>query len=181
VSDDDFLSGTSGQVWGVRATSRAAIADFACDAAALVTLEQPRLRRAARVSPRRRVLVLAVQREDAPNILVAARDELLSSHHEVRFESSPVAGRGKFENLDVLLERVPVEGFDWLLVLDDDVALPRVRSRSYVRPRSSRSGHSARCAARHSRRCCRFRRCSSAGGLTRTGRRLRGLAVGARA
>jgi hypothetical protein len=36
-----------------------------------------------------------------------------------------VAGRGKFENLDVLLERVPVEGFDWLLVLDDDVALPR--------------------------------------------------------
>jgi hypothetical protein len=125
VSDDDFLSGTSGQVWGVRATSRAAIADFACDAAAVVTLEQPRLRRAARVSPRRRVLVLAVQREDAPNILKAARDELLSSHHEVRFESSPVAGRGKFENLDVLLERVPVEGFDWLLVLDDDVALPR--------------------------------------------------------
>ena len=110
MSNDDFLSGTSGLVWGIRATSRAAIADFACDAAALVMLEQPRLRRAARVSPRRRVLVLAVQREDAPNILEAARDELLLSHHEVRFESSPVAGRGKFENLDVLLERVPVEG-----------------------------------------------------------------------
>ena len=75
--------------------------------------------------PRRRVLVLAVERENAPNMLAAARAELLSSRHEVRFESVAVAGRGKFENLDLLLERVPLDGFDWLLVLDDDVALPR--------------------------------------------------------
>jgi hypothetical protein len=125
MSDDDFLSGTSGQVWGIRATSRALVADAACDAAALVTLQPWRVRRGAQTWPRRRVLVLAVERDDAPNVLAGARDELLSSHNEVRFESAPVAGRGKFENLDLLLERVPIEGFDWLLVVDDDVALPR--------------------------------------------------------
>jgi GT2 family glycosyltransferase len=122
---DDFLSGTSGQVWGIRATSRAILKDLACDAAALVTLAPWRVRRAAATWPRRRVLALAVEREDVPNVLAAARAEILSSRHEVRFESTPMAGRGKFENLDALLERVPVDGFDWLLLVDDDVVLPR--------------------------------------------------------
>jgi hypothetical protein len=125
ATGDDFLSGTSGQVWGIGATARATVADCACDVAALVTLQRRRVRGAARAWPRRRVLALAVEREDAPNVLAAARTELLSSRHEVRFESSPVGERGKFENLDLLLERTPLDGFDWLLVVDDDVALPR--------------------------------------------------------
>jgi GT2 family glycosyltransferase len=122
---DDFLSGTSGQVWGIRATSRAVAADLACDAAALVTLEPWRVRRVAHTWPRRRVLALAVRRDDVPNVLPAARAELLRSRHDVRFESMPIGGRGKFENLDLLLERIPVDGVDWLLLVDDDVALPR--------------------------------------------------------
>jgi GT2 family glycosyltransferase len=122
---DDFLSGTSGQVWGIRATARATLADVACDLAALVTLEHRRVRRASAAWPRRRVLTLAIERDDAPNVLAAARNELLSSHHDVRFESAAVGERGKFENLDRLLKRVPLDGFDWLLVVDDDVALPR--------------------------------------------------------
>jgi len=36
-----------------------------------------------------------------------------------------VGERGKFENLDLLLERIPVDGVDWLLIVDDDVELPR--------------------------------------------------------
>jgi glycosyltransferase involved in cell wall biosynthesis len=124
IVGDDFLSGTSGQVGGLRATARATTADVACDVAALVTLQPWRVRRRARMWPRRRVLVLAAEREDVPNVLAAARSELLSSHHEVRFESTPVGERGKFENLDLLLDRTPLNGFDWLLVLDDDVALP---------------------------------------------------------
>ena len=124
VSDDDFLSGTAGQVAGIRATSRATVTDVACDVAAIVTLQRWRVRRAARAWPRRRVLALAVERDDAPNVLAAARTELLASRHEVRFESSPMGGRGKFQNLDLLLEQVPVDEFDWLLVVDDDVTLP---------------------------------------------------------
>jgi hypothetical protein len=125
VSDGDFLSGTSGQVWGIRATSRALVKDIGCDAAALISLAPWRVRRAAREWPARRVLVLAVEREDAPNILSAARAELVASRHQVEFASIGIGGRGKFENLNLLLERHPADGFDWLLAIDDDVALPR--------------------------------------------------------
>jgi hypothetical protein len=121
---DDFLSGTSGQIFGVRASSRALAADALCDLAAVARLEPWRLRRAARAAPARRVLVLAVERDDVPNLLVQARDELQRSHHELTFASTTVGGRGKFENLNALLATHPAHGHDWLLVLDDDVALP---------------------------------------------------------
>lgn len=121
----DFLSGTSGQVHGIRAVTRAVIADAGCDAAALATLQPWRLRRAARRSPRRRVLALAVERTDAPNVLAAAVAELARSHHDVEVVTGPVGDRGKFENLNALLERTPAAGYDWLVILDDDVRLPR--------------------------------------------------------
>ena len=122
---DDFLSGTSGEVWGVRATTRAVAADAVADAWALAHLQRWRLGRAAAAAPRRRVLALAVEREDEPGLLPAAREELLRSHHEVRFQRIDVGGRGKFENLNALLQRNPPAAHDWLLVLDDDVGLPR--------------------------------------------------------
>ena len=101
------------------------MSDAVCDVAALATLTPWRLRRAAAASPRRRVLALAVERADAPNVLAAARAELLRSRHEVSFASASVGERGKFENLNGLLEREPAAGHDWLLLLDDDVVLPR--------------------------------------------------------
>jgi GT2 family glycosyltransferase len=125
VAADDFLSGTSGQVWGIRATARGIAADAACDLAALATGTPWRLARAAAASPRRQVLALAIERSDVPNILPAARDELLASRHDVRFVSTDAGTRGKFENLNELLAANPAGGYDWLLILDDDVALPR--------------------------------------------------------
>lgn len=125
MSGVDFLSGTSGQVWGRRAVARATLADLACDACAWSTLTPWRLARAARRGPRRSVLALAVERDDVPNVLGAARAELQRSRHALTFRSTAAGDRGKFENLDALLERTPADGFDWLLVLDDDVALPR--------------------------------------------------------
>jgi hypothetical protein len=71
------------------------------------------------------VLALGIERPDQPNLLAEARRELLRSQHEVRFRSTVTGGRGKFENLDALLEHDPADGYDWLLVVDDDVALPR--------------------------------------------------------
>jgi GT2 family glycosyltransferase len=125
LAADDFLSGTSGQVWGTRATARAIAADAACDLAALATGMPWRLARAAAAWPRRRVLALAIERSDVPNILPAARDELLGSRHDVRFVSTDAGTRGKFENLNELLAANPAHGYDWLLIVDDDVALPR--------------------------------------------------------
>jgi GT2 family glycosyltransferase len=121
---DDFVSGTSGYVAGVRATTRTAAADVALDALALSRGEPWRLRRAAQRWPRRRVLVLGVERTDQPNLLAAARDELERSRHHVDFASKAVDGRGKFENLDALLADHPAAGHDWLVAIDDDVSLP---------------------------------------------------------
>jgi hypothetical protein len=124
VPSDDFLSGASGQVFGIRASARAIARDALCDVSALARQQSRRLRRAARSSPRRRVLALAIERTDVPNLLAAARAELLRSHHEVRFAAADAGDRGKFENLNALLAAHPVGGYDWLLVIDDDVELP---------------------------------------------------------
>lgn len=121
---DDFLSGTSGQVFGVRATSRALLRDAWCAVDAGLRLTPWRLRRAAAGGARRRILVLSVAREDAPNLISAARAELNRSRHAVTLGVAPAAGQGKFENLNTLLRAHPPAGYDWLLVLDDDVALP---------------------------------------------------------
>jgi hypothetical protein len=121
---DDFLSGTSGSVAGIRATSRALVADTRADAIALARCQPWRLRRAARTWPRRRVLALGIERLDRPNLLSVAARELVASKHEVSFASTDVGNRGKFENLNALLSANPPAHFDWLLIVDDDVALP---------------------------------------------------------
>ena len=122
---EDFLSGTSGHVAGIRATGRAIIFDAVADAVAATRLQSLRLARAAEAAPPRRVLALAIERTDLPNLLVQARAELLASRHDVRFASAVAGARGKFENLAALLTEDPVRGCDWLVVIDDDVALPR--------------------------------------------------------
>jgi GT2 family glycosyltransferase len=121
---DDFLSGTSGLVFGIRATSRAVVKDALADARSVAVGTPWRLRRAARTTPRRRVLVLGVERAEEPNLLARASRELGRSRHEVHFDSTATAGRGKFENLNMLLARNRVQEHDWLLVVDDDVVLP---------------------------------------------------------
>jgi hypothetical protein len=122
IGPDDFLSGDAGAVFGVRATSKALVQDALADALALASLRPWRLGRAARRWPRRRVLALAIERTDAPNLLVAARAELERSRHRVDFVSTPAGERGKFENLNALLSTHPPD-HDWLLLVDDDVAL----------------------------------------------------------
>jgi hypothetical protein len=123
AAPDDFLSGDSGAIFGVRATTRAVVQDAVADGVALATLRPWRLRRAAGCWPRRRVLALAIERTDVPNLLARARAELTRSRHQVEFASTPAGDRGKFENLNALLRTHPPR-HDWLLVVDDDVALP---------------------------------------------------------
>ncbi|MGI8428687.1 MAG: hypothetical protein ACR2OB_05150 [Solirubrobacteraceae bacterium] len=122
--DDDFLSGTSGQVTGIRATTLASWLDLLHDALALARGDPCRLPRAARPPPPRQVLALAIERTDVPNLLEPARQELLRSRHAVTFARAPAGPRGKFQNLNTLLAADPPRGHDWLVVVDDDVVLP---------------------------------------------------------
>jgi hypothetical protein len=121
----DFLSGMSGQVYGLRATTKALGADLLADVNALGRAQRWRLQRASRSAPPRRVLALSVERADEPNLLAPAREELLRSRHDVCVDSTTVGGAGKFENLNALLAGHSLAGYDWVLVVDDDVTLPR--------------------------------------------------------
>jgi len=118
---EDFLSGTSGTVRGLRRSPlRAADALLDLEAA----LRVRRLDRAARMSPPRRdVLVLGVQRPD--RLMNAARAELHRTRHRVSVQTVAMGAGGKFEHLNALLADHPAAGHDWLLVIDDDVVLPR--------------------------------------------------------
>ncbi|MBO0769305.1 MAG: hypothetical protein J2O48_11540, partial [Solirubrobacterales bacterium] len=78
---------------------------------------------AARWDTPRNVLVTAI--ETADGLLAAARAELSASSHTVTFVTTDVGSRGRFENLNALVEEHLRPEHDWLLILDDDVELPR--------------------------------------------------------
>jgi hypothetical protein len=122
---DDFLSGTSGTVGGLDSVRRG-LTDEAVNAWELASGGRLRLELAARhAPPRRRVLVLGVERSERRALAAEMRAELSRSRHDVEMHTCPPAGRGKFENLNRMLAAHPADDRDWLLVVDDDVELPR--------------------------------------------------------
>jgi len=117
---DDFLSGQSGTFGGARGVLRG-VADALLD-----LRDRPRavgLARAARATAPQRVLVLTVERPGSR--FPRARAELQRSRHEVTIATTGTNDRGKFANLNALLAEHDPSGYDWLLVVDDDVTLPR--------------------------------------------------------
>ncbi|MGA2454059.1 MAG: glycosyltransferase family 2 protein [Solirubrobacteraceae bacterium] len=121
---DDFLSGQSGTVGGLDAKRREAL-DTAVNAWELLSGRRLRLELAARhAPPLRRVLALGVERPERQALAAAIRAELLRSRHDVELHTCQAGGRGKFENLNLLLAAHPPAGHDWLLLVDDDVELP---------------------------------------------------------
>jgi Glycosyltransferase like family 2 len=135
---DSFLSGESGTVAGKKLTVTRTAADWAFNLAGLAALTGPRLDRLAAAQVRQRVLVLSIYRPGS--LLARAAPRLNSDRHDVAFafgatgDPEPtladrtalggLAGGGKFENLNRLLAAAPpLDGFDWLVVSDDDVEL----------------------------------------------------------
>ena len=125
ASQDDFLSGASGTVGGLDSLRRRAIDELAGAADALSGRDRRLARAAERSPPRRRVLVISVQRPEHRGMAAAIERELAGSRHEVEMHAIAPEGAGKFENLNRLLALHPAAGHDWLLVIDDDVELPR--------------------------------------------------------
>jgi GT2 family glycosyltransferase len=124
---EDFLSGESGTVGGLDAARRE-VSDRVADARELLSGRRLRHGRAApRAPPRRRVLVLGVERPERRELAAAIRSELERSRHEVELRFGTPGDRGKFENLNLLLATHPVAvaEYEWVLVVDDDVVLPR--------------------------------------------------------
>jgi GT2 family glycosyltransferase len=139
--DDDFLSGASGTVGGLDRVRRG-VQDEAVNAFELASGRRLRLKIAARRDPPpRKVLVLGIERPEHRALAQGIRTELLRSRHKVDLYMSPPGELGKFENLNRLLATRVADGVggssagvvgessiqdhDWLLLVDDDVLLPR--------------------------------------------------------
>jgi hypothetical protein len=121
---EDFLSGESGTIGGLDALRRRAL-DVGADAFQIASGRRASLDRAARRHPsKQRVLVLCVERAARRALVEAIGAEMARSRHEVEFNTCAPDGRGKFENLNLLLAAHPPYDRDWLLVVDDDIALP---------------------------------------------------------
>ncbi len=115
------MSGTVAGLDGVRRE----LCDEAVNAWELMSGRRLRLRHAARREPpRRRVLALGVTRPERAELAAAIAVELQRSRHHLDLYTCSPDGRGRFENLNRLLEAHPLDGYDWLLVIDDDVELP---------------------------------------------------------
>lgn len=139
---DLLLSGESGIVGGRRQRLRARLQDQLDDAVLWARLVPPRLALAARrATGAEPVHVLGLYSRGWAGSMARAVAELGRSRRRVRValgaldETAPalaaetvvsgLRGGGKFENLNAVLERSSPEGAGWVLVLDDDVELPR--------------------------------------------------------
>ena len=125
IGADDFLSGHSGTVGGVDEIVRG-LRDAATDAWEIASARRLRLDLAARHEPPlRSVLAIGVVRAEHATLAAGVRAELERSRHEVELHTCPPGTLGKFENLNRLLSEHSASGRDWLLVVDDDIELPR--------------------------------------------------------
>jgi len=128
---DDFLSGESGTVAGLDALRRELL-DRALDAREVASGRRARLRRAARSGHRGAACSrwASSARRTARSHEQRARSHALAPRG--RGAHVPAAGAGKFENLNRLLAHHPLDDSDWLLLLDDDVELPRAFSIEFL-------------------------------------------------
>ena len=133
-----YLSGDAGDVTHPLRRAKRALGEVAFSAIDRAALVGPRADAVARATPPRRVLVAGIYRPGS--LLPAAIGDLRSRRHEVGFAlgstgtadvalaTETVASRlggGKFENLNKVLAATHGADFDWLLVVDDDLRLPR--------------------------------------------------------
>jgi GT2 family glycosyltransferase len=110
-ADPDYLSGRSGTL-GRRTALLGRVRD-------LRPVPRPRVS-----APRRRVHVVGVARPEHARTVARLRRELARSRHDVSVQLvGPAPGAGKWRNVNAALAGAPAA--DWLLIVDDDVVLPR--------------------------------------------------------
>ncbi|MEV4419440.1 glycosyltransferase [Patulibacter sp. NPDC049589] len=119
-SVDDAFSGTSGLVAGRRAHLLRAH-DRWLDLRNAASGTGRALARLADAAPRRRVLVVIPARPRNAALVDALRSHLRSDRHDVDLRAEDPAGRPRFAVIEETAASAP--GFDWLLIVDDDVAL----------------------------------------------------------
>jgi hypothetical protein len=76
--------------------------------------------------PALRVLITGVEVPSRASDMDRVMADMASAKHQVvRKKAELHKGKGKFQNINLGLAGLDVNEFDWLLVIDDDVSLPR--------------------------------------------------------
>jgi hypothetical protein len=84
-----------------------------------------RLAEAMASAPPLNVLITAVKVPARSRDLERLFGSMSSDHHRVEKRIATLhEGKGKFQNINFSLEEVDINRFDWLIVVDDDVAVP---------------------------------------------------------
>jgi hypothetical protein len=102
------------------------IFEIAFDLRLLATRMPSRIRQAAAFyPPTRRVLIIGVEVPSRPELMAHVRATLPVSRHNVAFFVRTMEkGRLKFDNLNDLLREHFTSDIDWLIITDDDIAIP---------------------------------------------------------
>ena len=126
TAHEDFYASGYGtrQIYGWPGYRRACVTDPAFDARLAIKPSFHRLaRKAARVAARR-IHIASVDIPARRDELEGVLRELKNTRHAVTVSLAPLENRGKFENINKALQNVDLSSVDWLIVVDDDVALP---------------------------------------------------------
>lgn len=82
------------------------------------------VRRVTQEFPLRRILVASVHVPRRGRKLRHVFNRLSLTRHKVDFLAADMGNRGKFGNINAVLSQVNLKQYDWVMVTDDDVALP---------------------------------------------------------
>jgi hypothetical protein len=133
-----FLSGDAGDVTDPWRRTKRTAGELAFATIDALTGTRRRTARLARGTPERDVLVIGVYRPSS--LVTSALQACGSERHNVRIALGSTAGAepvlseqtvateltgGKFENLNAVLSKTEGAESDWVVVVDDDVGLPR--------------------------------------------------------
>lgn len=128
VATDDFIDLFNSSYgvrphgsWRSRRPGR--VVDAVFDARLALNSAYRLLRRHAARMPVRKVLVASVDVAARRADLDIVVGDLRASRHDVTVTLPPLGDRGKFQNINIGLQNFNLDDYDWLLVVDDDVAL----------------------------------------------------------
>lgn len=72
----------------------------------------------------RRILIASVQVPRRRACLDKVIFELKQTKNEITVALAPLGDRGKFHNINMALESYDLSTYDWIIIFDDDIALP---------------------------------------------------------
>lgn len=125
IAHIDFFSSERGlaRQYKIRYPRLALILDRLYDAALATSGAMARVRRTARPSPSRRILVAGVESPNRHGEMTRVVEALVSSKHRIETSVIAMGDRGKFANIEAAIAAAPspLDSYDWLVIVDDDV------------------------------------------------------------